>query len=158
MKKNSGFTLIEMLVALVLFVVLAFFATQSLANLLQTRNKAEVAKLVRQEADYVTGVVERHLRGALSAVCDSPTQISYTDPDGRPGSFSCINVGAANAYIASGSARITSRDVIITSCSFTCLSASQVSLNFGVRQAKATTDPKESSSISVSSQVILRNQ
>ena len=154
----SGFTLIELLVVLAVFVVLALFATQSISNILQTRNKVEASRNVRQEADYTTMVLERHLRGALSATCTSPTQVSYRDADGKSSAFSCVNPGTQNSYIASSSARITSSDIVVVSCSFTCPVSSQVSFAFTMRQAKITSDPKETSNISVSSQVMLRNQ
>lgn len=155
---KDGFTLIELLVALVIFVVLAFFATQSLANILQTRTKAEATRAVRQEADYVISVMERRLREATSVTCVSPTQINYVDPDGVSSSFSCISSGGQDSYIASGSARLTTRDIAVSSCVLTCSGGSQVGINLGIRQSSSTTDPRETSSISVSSQVILRNQ
>lgn len=153
-----GFTIIELLVALVVFVILAAFATQSIANILQTRTKAEVTKAVRQEADYAVSVLERHLRGARSLSCTTLTSVTYVDPEGRPGSFSCPNLGASNAHIASGSARLTTTDVLLTSCTFTCPTPSQVDFSFSLHQAKTTTEVPETSSISISSTVTLRNK
>lgn len=153
-----GFTLIELLVALVVFVVLAAFATQSLANILQTRTKAEVTKSVRQEADYAVSVLERHLRGARSLSCPTLTSVTYVDPDGKPGSFSCVNPGADNAHIASGSARLTTTGVLLTTCTFVCPNPSQVDFSFSLRQARASSDPREKSEISVSGTVTLRNK
>ena len=158
MKNLKGFTIIELLVALVIFVVLAFFATQSLANILQSRTKAEVTRAVRQDADYTISVMERHLRGALSVTCVSPTQITYVDPDGKSASFSCTNVGTSNAFVASGSARLTTTEARVTNCVFSCLSTSVVNISLTLQQAKQTTDPRQTAIVSVSSQVALRNK
>lgn len=154
---KKGFTLIELLVAMSVFVVIGVFVTSTLSNVLTTRGKVEVTKAVRQEADYAVAVIERHLRSAQSVVC-SETDVSYVDLDGTSSSFSCTGVGGDDSYIASGSARLTTSEVAITSCQFQCPTASQVTFSFSFSQKKITASPQESSSLSVSSQVTLRNQ
>ncbi len=158
---QRAFTLIELLVAFSVFVVLALFTTQSFFSILQGRSKTEVSRIVRQEADYVVSVMERNLRAALAITSCSSTNISYMDFDGNSAAFSCQNVGGSDSYMASGSARLTTSSVAITSCSFTCsppTNPSQVTLSFTVKQSQPAAGPRETAEISVSSQVQLRNQ
>lgn len=88
-----------------------------------------------------------------------PYIINFTNEDGVASSFSCADLGETG-YIASGSARLTSDDISITACSFTCLegdsggpAAISVSLTAedaeesGIIKGKATFDSK----------IILRN-
>ena len=158
MMTKHGFTLIELLVSLTVFAVLSLFVTQSFLSILQARSKADVAATVRQEAHFALLVVERHLRGAVSATCTTPTEVSWVNADGNSSSFSCVNPGLASSHLASGSARLTSDNVSISRCEFSCPAPSQVNISFTITQRATTQDPRQKSELSVSSQVILRNQ
>ena len=64
-KKNiKGYSLVEILVVIVLFSVLAVIATQTLFLSFRGSRKSGNVVLVRNNVDHATGVMERHLRNA----------------------------------------------------------------------------------------------
>lgn len=154
----KGFTIVELLVTVSLFVILGLFITQTLASIFSNMEKTEVTARVRQEAEYSLAVMERHLREARSPVCSSsPAKVTYEDPMGFSASFSCINSNPTN--IASGSANLTSDNVTISNCSFTCnYNPTKIGISFTVSQYPASSDPRQTSTSNVSTQVLPRNQ
>lgn len=117
-----GMSLLEILVVVALFAVLGVMATRAILLTLRGTNRSDSSLRVRENLNYALSVVERQLRNAQDvAVCPNPDPLvlNYTDHSGYSESFSCINVGSSG-YIASGSARLTSTEVAITSCSIVC--------------------------------------
>ncbi|MBI2590674.1 MAG: prepilin-type N-terminal cleavage/methylation domain-containing protein [Candidatus Blackburnbacteria bacterium] len=123
---KSGFSLLEILVVLSLFVLVALLANQIFFSALRGASKSEATTLVKQNGNYALSVIQRNLynsRGIITCAAGATgTSITYFDADGRQASFSCVNAGGTgDSYIASGSARLTSEDVSVTSsCSITC--------------------------------------
>lgn len=118
---KSGFSLIETLIVLSVFSIVALIIAQSVAQLLKGTAKADIESDVRSNVEIAAGVVVRHLRNAtrITSTCDgtATTTVSYLSDRGDAGSFSCN--GASN-YLASGSARLTSQSVNVTFCQFVC--------------------------------------
>lgn len=136
--KNKGISLLEILVVITVFSILAILATIAILSTLRGSRKSEALIRVRENVDYSLAVMERNIRNAESFVnCGSETKaISYLDENGRSSSFSC---GAD--YIASGSARLTSEEVEVFSCTFTCDDSTappSVEISVGARDASAT--------------------
>lgn len=155
-KFQRAFTLIELLVSVSLFVIIGIFITQTLATILSSRQKADVAQQVEQEARYAVNVMERHLRGARSPSVSGQT-ITYEDSLGNVSTFACT--GSSPTYIASGSARLTSTSVAVSNCSFSVsINPDKINISFTVSQFPATTDPKLTAITSIQTQVILRNR
>lgn len=122
--KISGFSLIEMLIVIVVFAILAYFITQSTLQTFVGTRKADAQSQIRDNLNYAAESVERNLRNARAITFPSPCSgttdhINYIDINNNAGSFSC---NLTSGYLASGSAttRLTSDDILITSCSFTC--------------------------------------
>ena len=152
---NSGFTIVELLVTISLFVVIGLFVTQTLASIFSNMEKTEVTARVRHEAEFVLNVMERHLREARSPIC-SASAVNYEDPTGFAASFSCT--GTNPTKVASGSADLTSGNVTVSSCSFTCnTSPTRVSVSFTLSQYPSSSDPRQTATTDVSTQVTLRN-
>ncbi|HTK03931.1 MAG TPA: hypothetical protein VL401_04180, partial [Alphaproteobacteria bacterium] len=109
------------------------------------------------------GVVERQLRNANSVEpCPNPdtNTITYTDQNGISGSFSCNNIGAADSYIASASARLTNSDITITSCSFMCTAGTAGNPPFvsvSLEAEDATAVGVQNSKVTTSTQIYLRS-
>ena len=125
---KKGFSLVEILVVITAFSILAILTTQALSLSLRGTRKSGSVTLVREELNYATAVMERLLHNALpgSVTCPIPPdpyaglKVSYTDSNNTPTDFRCEDVGAAG-YIASGSARLTSTNIeMLSPCSFTC--------------------------------------
>lgn len=151
---NKGISLLEILVVITVFSILAILATMAILLTLRGARKSEALIRVRSNVDYSLAVMERNIRNAESFInCGSETDaISYLDEDGSLSSFSC-----EDDYIASGSARLTSEEVEIFSCSFTCddsTSPPSVEMSIGARDANAT--GIEGAQMTTSTKIFLR--
>ena len=124
---GRGFSIIELLVVVAIFAIVALMATQALIHSLRGAKKSESLARVRSDLDFALAVIERNLHNAtdinppcMGAATDT---VSYTDGFGSTTSFSCDDIdgsGGLIGYIASASARLTSDEVDVTSCSFVC--------------------------------------
>jgi len=161
---NQGLSLIEILVVVTIFAILGVVISTSLILTIQGTKKSESLIKVRENLNYSLAVMERNIRSASSIVdCttnEDPHIINYLDQKGNSGSFSCVNTGSTNSYIASGSARLTADTIKITSCSLTCtqpdlLKPPLVTIDLVVHDASGS--GSQSSSVTTQSQVYLRN-
>jgi len=175
MKKNfhkkrfaGGLSLIEILVVVTIFAILGVIVSSSLMLTLRGAKKSESLIKVRENLNYSLAVIERNLRSAetISDCTNSDTKkITYLDQNKISTSFFCVNTGAANSYIASGSAiptsvKLTSDSIKIVSCSFTCAhpdlsNPPSITIDLTVQDASGT--GIESSVVSAKSQIYLRN-
>ena len=122
---RRGYTLLEILVVLGIFVVLAIISVDALFLSIRNVRKSEAISKVRENVNFAISIMERHLRNATNASCVSfpPSSVSFIDPDGKANSFSCLTDATdGEGYIASGSAniRLTDKAIVVTTCSFTC--------------------------------------
>lgn len=125
MKKN-GYTLIELLIVIAVFAVIAFVSAQTIILTLESTHKADNTTKVRDNLDYALGEMSRQLHNAGAVTCSggASDHISFSDPNGNPVMFSCINIGSAGSAIASTSSSLvdltSTTDTQIVSCIFTC--------------------------------------
>lgn len=163
-KMNKGLSLIEILVVVTIFAVLGILVTQSVILTVRGSKKSETLVRVRENLNYAMGVVERQLRNSDSIpACQSQpsvTRIDYTDQEGNPSYFLCQGLGGEDSYIASESARLTSSETVVVSCSFECnygtgTTPPSVTINFSAKDANAL--GSESSLVTISNQIFLRN-
>jgi prepilin-type N-terminal cleavage/methylation domain-containing protein len=168
-EKEKGMSLLEILVVVAVFAVLGILVTRSVILTLQGVKKTESLVRARENLDYSLGIIERQLRNA-SAVPQCPNTdshiINYLDQNGTPSSFSCIDPGGNNSFIASGSgtpitnANLTTSTVNIVSCSFTCTPSTNatppvITISLGVQDALAT--GIQGSVVTADTQISLRN-
>ena len=156
---SKGISLIEILVVITVFAILAILATRGIYLTLHGGRKSEATTNVRENLDYSVAVMERRLRNAKSATCASATRVDYQDKDFKSTYFSCESVGT-DGYIASDSARITSEDVSITSCTFTCSAEGggvPSSVSVSVTGKDKNTQGAGSATVTVSTRIFLRN-
>ncbi len=151
---NKGISLLEILVVITVFSILAILATIAILLTLRGARKSEALIRVRSNVDYSLAVMERNIRNAESFIdCGlEENAIFYLDENGSLSSFSC-----ETEYIASGSARLTSEEVEIVSCSFICddsTSPPSVEISIGARDASAT--GIEGVQITASTKIFLR--
>lgn len=157
-KMQKGMSLLEILIAVAIFAVLGVMTTRSIALTLRGSKKSELTLKVRENISYSLSVIERQLRNANSIVpCGNGNiRIEYIDGFGNPSSFSCEGLDGGDAYIASGSARLTSNEVKITQCSFSCTSTDPPAVNVSVTAVDSQAGGVEGASVTVSSKVYLR--
>jgi len=162
---HDGFSLIEILIVILIFSVLAILATQSLALSLRGSRKSESLGEVRESVDFSISIMERFLRSAKSVTCSADNKVlDYTDENGYPGRFSCLSAGSPpTGYIASGSAniRLTSTDVNVdcTGAVFSCPTPTPPappSVLVSIKATSATSSGAESASQTVTSKILLR--
>jgi len=157
LNKNHGYSLMEVMIAIGVFALLAVLVTQALVVSLKSVRKSDAQNRVRANLDSAVSVMERQLRNANSIdTCTGGLGITYRDTKNNLTSFTC---NLSNHYIASGSARLTSTDVNITTCSITCTQTSGIpdSVDISLTGIDSKTTGGESSSVSVQTKVMLRN-
>ena len=161
-KTVQGFSLLEILVVITVFSMLAILTTQAVILTLRGTKKSESLTKVRGNIDYSLAVIERNIRNADSIVeCPNTDQtiISYTDENGSITSFSCDS-DSDGGYIASASGRLTSSEVDVTSCSFVCEDAvgeTNPAVTVSVSAQDAALSALESGEITVSTKIFLRS-
>ncbi len=158
--KEKGLSLIEILIVVTIFAILGILTTRAVFLTLQGSKKSESLVKVRENLDYSVGVMERNLRNANSLIDCPPggTVVNYADQNGNPASFSCIL--GVDSYVASGSARLTSSVVGITSCSFSCTPATNTnpaSVIINIEAQDTTATGIQNSTVSTSTKVSLRD-
>lgn len=160
---EKGMSLMEILVVITIFAVLGILITQSVVLTLQGSKKSESIIRARENLDYSLSIIERQIRSASSV---SPctglpvTIIYYLDQNGLASSFSCVNTGGSNSFIASGSARLTSNAVKVTSCSFICTPGTMANpplITLDVALKEAVASGIQGANVSASTQIYLRN-
>lgn len=166
MNKNSehserGLSLIEILVVITIFAMLGLLISGSLILSIRGARKSESMIKVRENLNYAMAVVERNIRNANSITncIDADTTISYLDQYGKAGSFSC-ETDEFGGFVASGSGkiRITSEDIDVNWCNFSCdNSSSPPSIVINLEGGRTNTGGTERSAVSISSTVYLRN-
>lgn len=162
---NQGYSLMEVMVAIGVFALLAVLVTQSLAISLKSVRKSDAQNRVRANLDFAVSVMERQLRNANSIGCCAPPDcqsptVSYTDSDDVQAFFVC---DLANGNIASNSAdrqlQLTASDINITACSFVCTETTGIpdTINISLEAIDNKTTGAESARVSVETQIMLRN-
>lgn len=162
-KNQKGMSLMEILVVVAIFAVLGVITTRSVILTLQGSKKSESTIKVRENLDYSLGVIEHQIRNAnsVSGCATSTTSVlNYIDQDGQPASFSCVNIGTKDGYVASGAGRLTSNQINVITCSFTCDASNDPSpstINIELVARDATYVAAQTSSVSATTQINLRN-
>lgn len=165
LQTRRGFSLIEMLVVVLTFSILAVLSTQALVHSLRGSRKSEAITQVRENADYAMGIMVRLLRSAGSITCSADNKrVDYVDEEGVTARFSCLPSGSTAGYIASGSSdlRLTSSDVYVncTGIVFVCVTPTppaSSSVTISIVAQDADLAQVEGAQVTITSKVILRN-
>jgi len=157
-KLIKGISLIEILIVITIFSVLAILATRGVLITLRGARKSDTLGQVRENIAFTMEVMERLVRNADTVSCPSETQIAFEDKDATAGTFTCESVGS-NGYVASSSARLTNQQVNITSCTFTCDEGSAgvpPSVIMSISGRDTTSSGVEGAQVTVSTTIFLR--
>lgn len=155
----KGMSLLEILVVVAVFAILAILTTRAVLLTLKGSKKSESTAKVRANVDYSLAVMERNLRNADFITNCTTSRISYVDGEGDPASFSYIAIGSLpdpKGAIASGSARLTSSEVDVTRCVFTCSGDPIRSVVIEIEAQDADVVGIERGQVSVSTEIHLR--
>jgi prepilin-type N-terminal cleavage/methylation domain-containing protein len=160
MKKRfqKGVSLLEILVVMTIFSILAILATRGVLLTLRGSRKSDSLGRVRENVDFALSIMERELRNADDVTCTSSTALTYETKLGASATFTCESVGSGG-YIASSSARLTNEEVDISSCSFTCSSSSSgvpPSVSISITGEDAALEAEEKAQVTSSTKIFLR--
>lgn len=156
MKKTlKGFSIVEILTVITVFVLLISVANQAFFTSLKGQSKTDVSVKVKQSANYAISFMERSLHSAQSVSSCTETSIVYLDSNGNQQTFSC-----QNGMIYSSSNALTSSDSNVTNCVFSCLQEGglkTVDIDITLSQTDPLARVDEKSSIQIKTKVRLRN-
>jgi prepilin-type N-terminal cleavage/methylation domain-containing protein len=160
-KVCEGFSLIEILIVISIFSVIGILSTRAILLTMRGAKKSDSQVRVRENVNYALSVIERQIRNSEGVTCPNPNPLilNYISPEGTQTTFSCVTAGT-DKYIASGSARLTSSDIVVTSCSFDC---TQTDLNnppvvkVSVVAEDSTATSVEKGSITAETEIVTRN-
>jgi len=169
-KQNFGFTMIEILVVIGILGVIATIGTSMFFTTFRSSTKTKILSTVKQNGDYALSVMERIVRDSQEVIANTETpsktcevdmkKIKVKRLDGSEIEFSCEE--AANSFIASNSAALTSSEVKLDSCYFDCITEGDfypqnVVIRFTLSQATATTRSEEQAKVDFRTTITLRN-
>ncbi|HUV43035.1 MAG TPA: type II secretion system protein [Patescibacteria group bacterium] len=165
MVKKKGFTLIEILVVVSLFGIIAVIGSGSFFSLLRGSTKSKTVSAVKQNGDYALGVMERMIRNARyleensnEQTCElGMTRIKIKNPDGGSTEFSCDS-----STISSNSGELISGGLTLSSCAFDCredgdLDPDVVAISFTLLSGASVGHPEEGAVIDFKTTISLRN-
>lgn len=170
---NQGFTLIEMLAAISLFVTVGAMVVAVAFISLRGSKKTDMQAILRENGDFALSQMVRNIRYAKS-LSDPPScvggvtqsSISITSIlDNGQTTYSCPNTPPYNSGtgITSNSASLVNTNAVnITACSFTCMqqSASEpptITVQFTVQSVLPNNFIENNGSIHFQSSVSMRN-
>lgn len=178
-KKNitlqQGFTLVELLAVMIVFVVIGGVIIVVIAAILRGNNKTNALNSVQTNGDYVISQLTKSIRNASTLLSpfpcgtiESPTatsSISLAFPDDTTSTFSCLDSSNSLDITSNSASLINTNAVTVASCQFTCGQNSPsdypiVGINFSLQAKNATafTDTKASSSaVQFQTSIVIRN-
>ena len=160
MKKKKGFSLVEILIVISIFSVIGILSTRIILLTMRGAKKSDSQVRVRENVNYALSIIERQIRNSEVVNCASSTssQIIYTSLEGVASTFSCVS--GSDSYILSGTSRLTSSDISITSCLFSCTQTNEN--DPPVMKVKIVAEDKnntsvENGSVTVETEIVTRN-
>ncbi len=157
--RQKGFSLLEVLVVLAVFSLLAIISTTAVLLAVRGAQKSSTTGRVRENTDYTLATIERQIRNATEITTCNADTIIFKDQDSNQTSFSCINIGGVDSYVASGSAGLTATGISVTRCSFACSTAigsGPPSVSFDITATDRNTSGPQGSTFTASTQIFLR--
>ena len=148
---SRGFTLIEMLAVIAIFIVVGSVGMAILITSFRTSQKTDIITLIQQNGNYALSQMGKTIRDARGIVTPFPcvptvsaNAITIITPDNQQVTFACLSNGASPATIASnGVSLLDTTKVTLTSCSFSCSQESDsdlpiISINFSLQQQSSS--------------------
>lgn len=158
---TGGFSLVEMLVVVLVFSILAVVVTKSLTTSLRTSTKSESIGHVRENVEYAMSVIERSLRSAKGIDCggSSATKLQYLTSSGTFAYFECSGVNIYYFYNPPLFYNlINTNEVRITSCQFMAYcSALPHAVDILIRAQERKAQGAESAVYTARTKILLRN-
>ncbi|HEV2339281.1 MAG TPA: type II secretion system protein [Patescibacteria group bacterium] len=172
MKQNQkGYTLIELLAVLIVFIVISTFIVTIVFTALRGDTKVNSISTVRQNGNFVISQLARSIREAHAVITPSPcgtievpvisSNVTINTVTGDQITYSC-----GNGNIASNGAQLLdAKNITVTDCSFSCgqttvKSPPIITISFSLKQTNVSTFTEfiaSASAIPFQTSVNLRN-
>lgn len=180
-KYQKGYTLIELLAVMVVFVVIGGIVLAIIFSTLRATNKANTLAYLRQNGNYAISQMVKMIRDAekfdgvkinngdlYGLLCQTQDYhfLKITSFDGGTTEFTCLPINLPslpNGKISSNSALLIDTNTIsVTTCSFTCshTSASDspiIGISFSLSQGSDSPFVEKKASIDFKTSVTMRN-
>lgn len=174
---KKGYSIIEILVVVGVFAVLAVLATQSINLSLKSAKKSDSIVLVKQELENVAGTIERQLQSASSLIVGVDCVIDTATPSvglrnsaGVRSDYACFDSPPSNFYgtndprivYSTGETinytnRLTSSGINITFCQFSCYKqGTDMYIDFNVTANVKGVAGAEGAAVTTSRKVMIR--
>lgn len=157
-KANKGISLVEILIVIAIFSVLGIITTRTVIVTLKGARKSDSQIKVRENINYAFSVMERQIRSAKDlSPCPNPdtSTLDYLSLEGIASSFSC-----GSGYIASGSGRLTSTDVVIDTCSIVCVQETEnypPKIEISISASDSNLSGIDKGTVTVETEIVARN-
>ena len=161
----SGFTLLELMVSVALLGMISVAATLLFFSAIRGGGKVSVVTEVKQNGQFALNSMEQLIRNAASLESCSAEAMTFIDKDGGNLGYECKDVDPDldTGYIAKNAARLTSAEVAVTECVFTCdvdpnrLRGPLINISFTVKKAGTSGDVADEASANFSTAVSVRS-
>lgn len=172
---QHGFTLVELLAVMVVFVVIGGIIIAVISAILRGNNKTNALNAVQTNGDYVISQLTKSIRNATTLLSpfpcgtiESPTatsSIALAFPDGTTSTFSCQDPNNNPDITSNSASLINTGAVTVSSCQFTCGQNSPsdyplIGINFSLqtKNANSFTDTRASTSaVQFQTSIVIRN-
>lgn len=149
---RQGFTLVELVLAFGIFAMLATSTVVILSATLRSTARAAVAAKVRNEGEYLMESISQLTRYSKDVSCVGTTELDVSTATYLP----LAKITCSGTTIASNSAQISSREVEISGCAFTCsptdTNPTQVNVSFSIKDLNDVITP-----LTFDTNIVLRN-
>lgn len=123
---KKGYTLIELLAVMMVFVVIGTFLVSILVTSLRSNNKTNSITNVRQNGQFVIEQLSKNIREAHAVITPYPcgsldvpvssNTVTITEVNGGQITYSCTGTNIAS----NGANLLDDTSIIVQSCSFSC--------------------------------------
>lgn len=171
-KFERGFTLVEMLAVIIVFVVVGSIMVSILVTSFRTSTKTDTLTQVRENGNYVMTQMAKTIRNARGLVAPFPcvtpvvaSTVTVLTPDQNQVTYDCTPPPSPTpGTIASNSASVLDTTAVsLVSCSFTCIQKSKselpiIQINFSLKQQSSSTFAEQSvAPVLFQTSVVMRN-
>jgi len=123
--REHAFTLIEILVVVSLFTIIAVITGQSLIRILGSTSSSNSTARARENLEHALSIMDRALMNAkeVTACTTSPMRVEYSTNNETGRYFECKDFGGVTTLEQDGES-LVSDEIDLTVCRMTCLTPS----------------------------------
>jgi len=167
-ESSLGFTLVEMLAVVAIFVIVGSITMSILVTSFRTSHKTDIITLVQQNGNYALSQVAKTLRNARGLVDPFPcvgqvtaSSVTVITPDDQQVTYAC----SGGTIASNGASLIDTSTISMPSCTFTCLQTSKsdlpiITVDFSLKQQSSSTLAEQKASLTTvdfQTSVVIRN-